>query len=167
MRSGVLCKQADSICCALPAFAAACGSSSQTATAPTSPTPISDWMVTIKTVGNNGPSFCIVTPTVGAVGQSIYHLAWHGDTVSFMPPDPNIMELLSYTVQVSGLNFAGSNPPIGSSLGMCTHHVQASAISSSFTPDQRSFKASETASFTLDSRQVKTITDAWSGTLRQ
>ena len=152
-------------------LAGACGSSPQI-TAPTpivsTATPVAPatvgpgvYMVTIKVVGDDGPNFCIWTPPVGATFQGPYTLAWNGDTVAFVPPDP--IDWDSFTAHVNGLNFAGSNPPVGSGAGMCAHYGQSSTIAGAFSPDQSSFTATETLSFTLDSGQVKTITFAWSG----
>jgi hypothetical protein len=50
---------------------------------------------------------------------------------------------------------------------MCEHHLQATTLSGSFSPDRISFTATEKWLFTLDSGQVRTITFSWVGTLTE
>jgi hypothetical protein len=130
------------------------------------PTNPGTWSVTIQTLSDSGPSFCIHQPAIGSTFQSSYLLYWSDDTVMFVPPDP--IDWDSFTAKVSGgLNFTGANPPTGSGKGMCAHYVQASSITGSFAPDRKSFTATVTWSFTLDSGQTETITFSWAGTRQE
>jgi|HubBroStandDraft_6_1064221.scaffolds.fasta_scaffold1244800_1 hypothetical protein len=132
--------------------------------APATPTSSSaGWSVTIQTTAVAGPAFCIFTPSVGAVFKGDYDLVWHGDSVSFTPPDP--IDWDSFTATLTGSNFTATNPPVGSA-GMCTHYLQASTLAGNFSADKSSFTAVENWYFTLDSGEVKTVTFSWSGTRR-
>jgi hypothetical protein len=141
---------------AFAAWACSGGSSSTGSTSPsniaTNTTPVlpqGTWSVTIQTLSDSGPSFCIHQPAIGSTFRANYALGWSDDTVMFVPPDP--IDWNSFTAKVSGdLNFTGANPPTGSGMGMCAHYVQASNITGSFSPDRKSFTATVTWSFTLD-----------------
>jgi hypothetical protein len=137
-----------------------------TSAAPIPPAPASlpsdSWNVTIQTLSDSGPSFCIYQPSVGSTFHGNYQLVWNGDTVMFVPPDPFDWDW--FTAKVSGLNFAASTGPYGSGSGMCAHYIQASTLSGSFSPDYSSFTATVRWSFTLDSGQIETITFSWVGT---
>jgi hypothetical protein len=136
---------------------------------PSAPAPVlpqGTWSVTIQTLSDSGPSFCIHQPAVGSTFRVNYGLGWSDDTVMFVPPNP--IDWDSFTAKISGdLNFTGTNPPTGSGMGMCAHYVQASSITGSFSPDRKSFTATVTWSFTLDSGQTNTITFSWAGTRQE
>ena len=86
--------------------------------APATPTSSSaGWSVTIQTTAATGPAFCIFTPSVGAVFKGDYDLVWHGDSVSFAPPDP--IDWDSFTATLTGSHFTAMNPPHGH---RCRHH---------------------------------------------
>ena len=120
------------------------------------------WRVTIQTTAVTGPSFCIVTPSVGSTFQGDYMVALSEDTVSFVPPDP--IDWDTFMARLTGSRFTATNPPIESGRGMCTHYLQASDLAGSFSPDTNSFTAIENWYFTLDSGEVKRVTFSWSGT---
>ena len=124
--------------------------------------PASGWSVTIQTVADEGPDFCIHLPAVGSTFEGVYQLVEHGDTVRFIGPDP--VDWGNYTAIRSGQAFTAAYPPAESAHGMCTHYLQASALSGTFSADNKSFTATETWWFTLDSGQVKTIKFSWVGT---
>jgi hypothetical protein len=129
---------------------------------PSAPLPSgSAWTVTIRTVADEGPDFCIYLPAVGSSFQGVYRLVEHGYTVTFVGPDP--VDWSNYTAIRSGQAFTATYPALESAKGMCTHYLQASALSGTFSADNRSFTATETWRFTLDSGQVKTITFSWFG----
>jgi len=133
--------------------------------APATPTSSSEgWSVAIQTTANTGPAFCIFTPSVGAVFKGDYDLVWHGDSVSFVPPDP--FDWSSFKATLAGLDFTATNPPVASIAGMCTHYLQASTLAGTFSADKTSFTAVENWYFTLDSGDVRTVTFSWSGTRR-
>jgi hypothetical protein len=46
---------------------------------------------------------------------------------------------------------------------MCAHFVETDMFSGRFSPDERSFEATERWTFRLDGKQRKTITFSWSG----
>jgi len=116
----------------------------------------------METTAVSGPPFCIFTPPVGAVFEATYWVERKGDIVNFTPPDP--IDWDSFTAKINGLDFAATNPTVGSAVGMCTHYLQGSSLSGSFAPDNNSFTAVEAWSFTLDSGEVKTVMFAWTGT---
>src|SRR5262245_6801075 len=124
------------------------------------------WTVTAETIGNTGPDFCIWTAAVGMTFTGDYAVTWNGSTVSFLASD--WVDWESYTAKLDGARFDATNPPFesGPSNGMCAHYLYASSLSGSFAPDNNSFTATETWSFTLDSGQVKTVTFSWVGTRR-
>ena len=132
-------------------------------TPPAATTP-TGWSVSIETTAVTGPSFCIHTPSVGMLFQGAYDVLRQGDTVSFVPPDP--LDWDSFTGRVTGADFAATNPPLGSGVGMCTHYLQASDLVGTFSADANTFTAIEHWYFTLDSGDVKTVTFSWSGTRR-
>jgi hypothetical protein len=123
--------------------------------------------VTIQTLSDSGPSFCIHQPAVGSTFRGTYGLVFAGDTVEFVPPDP--VDWDSFTAKVTASNFAGSNAPaaFGPNNGMCASYVQSSSIGGTFSSDRTSFTATVTWSFRLDSGQTETLTFAWSGTKQQ
>lgn len=157
-------------------LAAACSGSPQIAAPTPKPTPTStapappvtstsgSWIITLTTLSDTGPTFCIHQPSVGSTFSTDYQLVFGGDTVEFVPPDP--IDWDSFTAKVDGLNFSGANPPVGSGTGMCAHYLQASTIAGTFSPDHSSFTARVTWSFTLDSGEVETIAFSWTGTRR-
>ncbi len=161
---------------AVAAFASACNSApvvspsaSSTATPNTSPVPsssISGWKVVVQTIGNTGPDFCIFTARVGMTFTGDYTVTSNGTRVSLTPADPVDWE--SYTGMFDGMHFDATNLPVefGPNMGMCAHYLQASRISGTFAPDNNSFTATETWSFTLDSGLLKTVTFSWVGTRR-
>jgi hypothetical protein len=128
--------------------------------------PSAGWAVAVQTVGNTGPDFCIWTAAVGTTFTGDYTVTWNGSTVLFRPLD--WVDWESYTAKVDGVRFDATNPPteFGPSNGMCAHYLYASSLSGSFAPDNNSFTATETWSFTLDSGQVKTVTFSWVGIRR-
>lgn len=125
---------------------------------------VAGWTVTIQTTAVTGPTFCIFTPNVGTVFQGYYEVAWDDDAVSFVPPDP--IDWDSFTAHLTGSQFAATNPPVGSGVGMCTHYLQASDLVGRFSADRNAFTAVEHWYFTLDSGDVKTVTFSWAGTRR-
>ena len=129
--------------------------------APSPTTPSGAWSVTIQTIRDDGPDFCIRLPAVGSVFKADYGVEFSGETVSLMGPDP--IDWSSYTATLNGLSFAAVILPWESGGGMCTHYVQREAITGTFSADKSSFSATETWSFTVDSGQVKTITFSWTG----
>jgi hypothetical protein len=131
--------------------------------APAPPTSSSaGWSVTIQTTAATGPAFCIFTPSVGTVFTGDYDLSWHGDSVSFAPPDR--IDWDSFTATLTGSHFTAPSPPVAS-VG-CTHYLQASTLTGNFSADRSSFMAVGNWYFTLDSGDVKTVTFSWSGTRR-
>ena len=105
-------------------LAAACSGSPQIAAPTPKPTPTStapappvtstsgSWIITLTTLSDTGPTFCIHQPSVGSTFSTDYQLVFGGDTVEFVPPDP--IDWDSFTAKVDGLNFSGANPPVGS-----------------------------------------------------
>jgi len=132
-------------------------------TAPTPPVPTFGWKVSVTTVGNTGPDFCIWTPPVGSGSIGDYNVTWNGSTVSFVPSD--WIDWPTYTAKANGLTFTATNPPFesGPQNGDCAHYWQASSISGTFAPDKSSFTATETLTYTHD-MGVKTVTFSWAGT---
>jgi hypothetical protein len=155
----------------LAAFTAACSQPSHTLwptlnqgavpSTPSSVTSRSAWTVTVQAIADEGPDFCIHLPAVGSTGEVVYLLVESGDVIEFVPSDS--LDSASYTATRNGRAFAATNKPVGSGGGMCTHYLHASELSGTFSADDKSFTATETESFTLDSGQVKTITYSWLG----
>jgi len=159
-------------------LAAGCGSPAVTAptpratpsvvAAPPAPAAVPGaWNITMQTLSDSGPSFCINQPTVGLTFHATYGLVFGGEAVEFVPPNP--IDWDSFTAKISGVNFAGSNAPVafGPYNGMCATYAQSSSISGIFSSDRTSFTATVTWSFRLDSGQTETLTFAWSGTKQQ
>lgn len=139
---------------------------SPTNTAPVPSESSGGWTVAAQTIGNTGPDFCIWTASVGMTFTGDYAVTWNGSTVSFLPRD--WVDWESYTAKLDGARFDATNPTFesGPTNGMCAHYRYASSLSGSFAPDNNSFTATETWSYTLDSGQVKTVTFSWVGTRR-
>jgi hypothetical protein len=128
-----------------------------------SPTPLASttesWDLTDEVTGNSGESFCIVTPGVGVSLHTTFELLRSGNSISFVMPDQVDWE--SYTGTVNGSTFSATSPSAGSGMGMCTHYLQTSSLSGSFSEDGRTLTATEVWLFLFDTGQ-RTITFHWS-----